>query len=250
MKVKDQSYYKRRMQTQLGIINDMGYQLNDQSVIMDLGCGDGNLVNEYRNNGLQAFGCDFQFKEGPNVALLREQGIIREIDTTNYSLPFEDNSIDLLVSDQVFEHVRDYSSTLNEIGRVFKPGRTSLHFFPSRYVIIEPHVYVPFATVIQKKLWLKFWASMGIKTEGQKGLSAKEIAERNFKYLNCQTHYLSKAQITKHCRHYFNNVRFCEDLFFKYIQRAPALYQLSKMATFLPSVYSTLKTRVLFFSKS
>jgi ubiquinone/menaquinone biosynthesis C-methylase UbiE len=250
MKVKSQSYYERRMQTQLGIIKDMGYQLNDTSVVMDLGCGDGNLVNAYRNNGLQAFGCDFQFKEGPNVAALREQGIIREIDTTNYRLPFDDNSIDFLVSDQVFEHVRDYEATLHEIRRVLKPGGTSLHFFPSRYVIIEPHVHVPFASVIQKKYWLKLWAGMGIKTEGQKGLTAAEIAEKNYKYLNNQTHYLSKAAITKHCRHYFNNVRFCEDLFFKYIQRAPALYKLSKVAFFLPTIYSTMKTRVLFFSKS
>ena len=234
MKVKNPAYYKRRMQAQVGIINDMGYQLQPGSVILDLGCGDGNLVNEYRQSGLEAYGCDFQFKEGPNVTALREKGIIREIDTTNYRLPFEDNSIDFLVSDQVFEHVKDYSSTLNEISRVLKPGGTSLHFFPSRYVIIEPHVHVPFASVIQKKYWLKLWASMGVKTEAQKGLSAAEIAERNYRYLNSQTHYLSKADITKHCRHYFNNVRFCEDLFFKYIQRAPALYQLSKVAFFCP----------------
>ncbi len=250
MKVKTIAYYRQRMQTQMGIIKDLGYDINKESVILDLGCGDGNLVHQYREQGMQAFGCDFRFKDGPFVEDQKSKGILKVIDPQTYQLPFEDNSIDFLVSDQVFEHVKDYPSTLNEIKRVLKPGGTSLHFFPSRYVVFEPHVHVPFASVIQKKGWLKMWASLGIKTEAQKGLGAAEIAERNYQYLTSQTHYLSKAQITKHCKTYFNNVRFCEDLFFKYIKRAPALYPLSKVAFFLPVIYSTMKTRVLFFSKS
>jgi len=133
----------QRMQTQIGIVRDLGYKLDHKSVILDLGCGNGNLVNEYRKNGYQAYGCDFEFNNDPNVTYLQESGIIRKINSTIYRLPFDDNSIDFLTSEQVFEHVMDYSTTLSEIKRVLKPNGFSLHFFPSRYKIIESHVYVP-----------------------------------------------------------------------------------------------------------
>ena len=249
MKEKNQSYFNKRMQTQLGIINDMGYNLDQQSVILDLGCGNGNLVKAYRDNGFQAYGCDFQFKEGPFVDDMLHQSIIRTISSNAYKLPFDDNSIDFLVSDQVFEHVKDYPSTLSEIYRVLKPGGASLHFFPSRYVLIEPHVHIPFASVFQNYYWLKLWAFLGIRTQEQKGLSAKETADKNYQYLRNQTIYLTKSQIKEHCDAYFSRTRFCEDLFFKYIQRAPFLFSLSKKLFFLPSLYSTVRTRVLFFSK-
>lgn len=253
MKVKNDQYYKRRMQAQVGIIRDMGYALDQQSVVLDLGCGNGNLVHAYRKDGYQAYGCDFKFKDGPFVEEMHSQQVIRQIESNStdgtYRLPFADNSVDFLISDMVFEHVKDYPSTLQEISRVLKPGGISLHFFPSRYVPIEPHVFVPFATIFQNYTWLKFWALLGIKTKEQRGLSAKEIAEKNYQYLTSQTIYLTKSEIKAYCNRHFSKVRFCEDYFFRYIQRAPYLYQLSKVFFFLPSVYSTLKTRVLFFSK-
>lgn len=249
MKVKDQNYYTRRMQTQLGIIKDLGYNLDQQSIVLDLGCGNGNIVREYRNHGYNAYGCDFSFKDGPFVADMQEKGIIKQIDSSSYKLPFDDNSIDFVISDQVFEHVKDYPATLQEVHRVLKPGGISLHFFPSRYKIIESHVHIPFASVLQNYYWLKLWALLGIRTREQRGLSAKEAANRNHEYLINQTIYLTKSEITSHCARYFGTIRFCEDIFFKYIQRAPVLYKLSQVASFLPVLYSTLRTRVLFFSK-
>jgi ubiquinone/menaquinone biosynthesis C-methylase UbiE len=154
-----------------------------------------------------------------------------------------------VISDQVFEHVKDYPATLQEVHRVLKPGGISLHFFPSRYVLIEPHVHIPFASVLQNYYWLRLWASLGMRTREQKGLSAKETADRNYDYLSKQTIYLTKSEITSHCARFFGTIRFCEDIFIKYIQRVPMLYKLSKVASFLPVLYSTLRTRVLFFSK-
>jgi ubiquinone/menaquinone biosynthesis C-methylase UbiE len=249
MKVKDRDYYTRRMQTQLGIIRDLGYTLDRQSVVLDLGCGNGNIVKAYRDQSYQAYGCDFNFKDGPFVSKMKEKGIIRQIDSSNYTLPFDDNSVDFVISDHVFEHVKDYPATLHEVHRILKPGGISLHFFPSRYVLIEPHVHIPFASVLQNYYWLRLWALLGIRTREQKGLSAKETADRNYDYLSKQTIYLTKSEITSHCARFFGTIRFCEDIFIKYIQRVPMLYKLSKVASFLPVLYSTLRTRVLFFSK-
>jgi len=238
----------QRMLTQIGIVRDLGYNLDQNSVILDLGCGNGNLVNEYRKNGYQAYGCDFEFNDGPNVVYLQEKGIIRKINTAIYKLPFEDNSIDFLTSEQVFEHVMDYSTTLSEIKRVLKPNGFSLHFFPSRYKVIEPHVYVPFASINQKYYWLLIWAFLGVRNEYQKGLTAKETAYKNYHFLKNRTSYLTRSKIKKICKMYFSNVRFCENLFLKYIRRAPILSRLSKVFLFLPLLYSTMRARVLFLS--
>lgn len=240
--------YYQRMQTQLGVIRDLGYKLDPAARILDLGCGRGNLVREYRLNGYQAYGCDFDFPHDPLDPSLKEQGVLRKINMENgYRLSFEDNSFDCVLSDQVFEHVMDYDSTLAEVQRIAKPNGIGLHYFPSRYKIVEVHVNVPFASVIRKKDWLKFWAHMGIRNQFQKGLSATETAERNYEFLNTQTAYLKKAEIERHCRKYFAEVRFCEDIFLKYVQQGRTISGLSRLFPFIPSVYSAMHSRVLFF---
>lgn len=239
----------QRMNTQLGIISDLGFTLSKDAVIVDLGCGNCDLVNEYRKAGFNAYGCDFKFKESDFVTSLLALGIVKYIDLDNYKLPFENNSVDFLITDQVFEHVQDYPCTLAEIKRVLKPEGISLNFFPSRYVIIEPHVHVPFASIFQNYNWLKFWAILGIRTKRQKGLSATATASENLKYLKARTVYLKKSEIKDHCSYYFNKVRFSEDIFFKYMKRSSLLFPLSKIFFFLPALYSTVKTRVLFFGK-
>ena len=40
----------------------------------------------------------------------------------NYRLPFQDHSIDVAISSQVFEHVANYVTVFRELGRVLKPS--------------------------------------------------------------------------------------------------------------------------------
>ncbi len=235
------------MTSQLGIIQELGFQINRDSVILDLGCGSGNLINEYRKNGYQAYGCDFDFR--PDViASFAEHGIIKKISTDKYRLPFESDSIDFVFSDQVFEHVIDYPETLSEIKRILKPNGFSLHFFPSRYKIIEVHVNVPFSSVIKNKFWLTLWAYLGVRNNYQKGISARNVATLNHEFLNTRTNYLTRSQIKNYCKLYFRDVRFCEKNFFKHVQRTPYLYRLSNIFPLVPLIYSELHSRVLFFT--
>jgi ubiquinone/menaquinone biosynthesis C-methylase UbiE len=236
----------QRVQAQLGIIRDLGYILDHKSKILDLGCGNGDLVYAYREKGYKAYGCDFVFRVGFNKDQLMESGIISLIKSGIYELPYEDNSFDFVVSEQVFEHVKDYSTTLSEIKRVLKPEGFSLHFFPSRYKIIETHLFIPFASTIQNYYWLLFWAYLGVRNEYQKGISARQAAERNYKYLKNNTNYLSKSEIRGFCQMYFRKVIFSEAIFFKYIRRLPILFKLASSISFLPALYSTLYSRILF----
>ena len=58
-------------------------------------------------------------------------------------IPFADGSFDLIVSNQVFEHVKDLDGVLDEISRVLVPGGCLLALFPTREVLREGHLGVP-----------------------------------------------------------------------------------------------------------
>lgn len=238
-----------RMRCQLGIANDLGYELPPGAVIVDLGCGDGELVHEYRASGYEAYGCDYRFKPGPHVDELVGAGVIRTI-ADPYRLPFEDESVDLVLSDQVLEHVSDYPTTLAEIRRVLKPHGLSLHIFPSRYSLLEPHVGVPGATILRGRRWLRLWAALGIRSADQLGLSPSEVAEGNHKYLNERTFYIGKREIERYAGEVFPYVRFCERQFLKHSVRGRAAYTLSRALPFVPALYSGLRSRVLLLARS
>jgi len=200
---------------------------------------------DFIQDGYNAFGCDIAFKEGPNVAHLSGTGHIRLVDKTTYRLPFDNGIFDVVISDQVFEHVQDYKAALREICRVLRPDGISVHFFPSRYIPIEPHVHVPFASIIQSYPWLRLWAGLGIRSPTQRGLTATEVAKKNYTYLTTSTNYLPRKKIVEEFSHFFNKVAFAEQFFLKYSRRGQLIYKLSSIVPFIPAVYSTLGSRVV-----
>ena len=218
--------------------------------ILDFGCGNGNLVFEFRKKNYQAFGCDFKFKEGKNVEDLYKKNLIRLIETP-YRLPFENNFFDIVISDNVFEHVMDYQPTLSEICRVLRPGGGSLHFFSSRYRFLEVHKNVPFGSIIKTKIWFQLWAYLGIKSNHQRatGMSTDEIIDDNYNYLNKYTNYLKKDDLKKNVLTFFDEVKFAENYFLKHSDRGKYIYPICYVFPFIASLYSTFRTRVMYCSK-
>ena len=238
-----------KVQRQINIIKDLGHELSPKAMILDLGCGNGDAVMGFINSGYQAYGCDFSFSNGVHAQDLHEKGLIRKINESPYTLPFPDNTFDVVLSDQVFEHVKDYASTLAEISRVLKPEGVGLHYIPSRYSIIEQHVYVPLATLIQQRWWLLLWAYLGIRKKQQRGMPAAAVAQRNFDFLRGHTNYLKRSDIVHHFSANFRNIVFCEDIFIRnnqHSRKSIFLYRLSNVFKFIPKVYSTMRMMVLF----
>jgi ubiquinone/menaquinone biosynthesis C-methylase UbiE len=225
------------------ILNELGYTIGPQSTILDFGCDKGNLVYEYRKLGFHAFGAD--------ITLSEENDLLRRIDSSAcYRIPFEDETFDFVSSNFVFEHVADYSSALSEIWRVLKPGGYSLHIFPPKYIPIEPHIFVPFAGVIQSYAWLLFWAFVGIRNSFQKDLHYKEVAKRNFITLRKDHNYLSKRKIREHVLSYFQNITFAEEHLIKHSYGyARYLYPIVRRFSFVARVYSAFHCRVIVFKK-
>lgn len=231
------------------IVKELGYEISPDSVIMDLGCGSGELVQELCELGYRAFGCGtrFNMQENVDTESMMSKGIIREIDFKNYRLPFEDDTFDFIFSQSVFEHVKNYEETISEVARVLKPNGCCLHAFVSRYKAIEAHVNVPFASIVQTYWWIYFWVLLGVHNEWQDCKTTKEKALRYYNYLKEETNYLSKKRIREYFKTQFRDVIFCETLLNKFSpRRGKYLYALSKYFPFLPSLYSTFHSRLIF----
>ena len=51
------------------------------------------------------------------------------MDSDTFRIPFENEKFDIVISNQVFEHVADYDLAFKEISRVLKKEGISLNFF-------------------------------------------------------------------------------------------------------------------------
>jgi SAM-dependent methyltransferase len=213
------------------ILTDLGVNLSDTTKILDWGCGAGEVVSHGRAAGFQAFGCDFD-TTAEHCSRIESP----------YRLPYPDAHFDVVISNQVLEHVMDYDSSLAELARVLKPGGAFLHMFPSRWIPIEPHVFVPFATVIRNRAWLALWALLGVRNQFQRRMPALERARTNHAYLLNHTNYLTRRSIEHYFSRHFGDVKFVERSFLRHSPRARAFASVP----FADAIYSTFRGRVLF----
>ncbi len=97
--------------------------------VLDVGCGRRTYIaNLVPNKSTLLVGLDYDFQE-----------IRHNIDLTNLvvsdaarALPFENDSIDLLTTRSVLEHLSDVDQFFNESHRVLSPGGYIIHIMPGR----------------------------------------------------------------------------------------------------------------------
>ncbi len=226
------------------VLSDSSMAIPSQAYVLDFGCGKGHTVNFLRNQGYNAFGVDIVSEE--DWQQYPDSSFFAHLDMKDYRIPFVDNTFDLVLSWQVFEHVQNYDQVLAELHRVLKPGGICLHIFPSRWRLFEAHVFVPFAGVFQNLPYLAFFALLGIRNSYQKGLSWQETTQHNVDYLRSSTNYLSRKQIIQRVRGYFDNLQFVESSFIKH---SPGKAHRLRFFPGIAGVYSTFWTRVILFTK-
>lgn len=194
----------------------IGFTPTPESAILDFGCGGGQRVQGLRHRGLQAFGCDIALPQRPvgRLAEYMRQEVVRPIGAEPYRIPFADDTFDLVFSVTVLEHVMDYDAVLAEIRRVLKPDGISVHVFPGPWQFIESHVFVPWASKLQWRWWLRLWALAGIRNRYQGGFSARRTADVNYAFLKHETNYLSRREIRGYASRHFNDCRFLEEATF------------------------------------
>jgi len=105
--------------------------LTADAEILEIGTGTGGMLHALLARGLRARGVEI------NPALIAESrlwyGELPVATVAGVELPFSDASFDLVLSFDVFEHIRDSDAHLREVSRVLKPGGRYLVQTPSKW---------------------------------------------------------------------------------------------------------------------
>jgi SAM-dependent methyltransferase len=103
---------------------------SDPLVLLDVGCWDGAATERYaRALGARALG--IEVFEAPAVAA-QSRGIeVARIDLESEPFPWADGSVDVVVCNQVFEHLKNVWRPMSEIHRVLRPGGWALLSVPN-----------------------------------------------------------------------------------------------------------------------
>lgn len=223
------------------LLDASGHPLPGGAKLLDFGCGQGAMVRVFHDHGFDAYGCDF----ATNMADFDSR--LCPLATDPYRVPFEDGEFDCVISDQVFEHVQDYEAALSEIRRVLRPGGVSLHLFPPRFCLREPHTFVPLATIFQNHGWLLLWSALGVRNQFQGGKLTREVARLNHVFLREQTTYYSRHRLLQKARRVFPSARLIEQeiLASRPTRRSQLLSTGARRFPLIATVFCELKMRGL-----
>src|SRR5882757_2835465 len=108
--------------------------------ILDFGCGQGQLVKLGLDRGMDIFGVDAfsdDYHSWRHQAVEIGEDRIQSI--VGGRIPFDNDAFDVVVANQVFEHIESPLPVLIEIARVLRPGGSFLALFPDSSVWFEGH---------------------------------------------------------------------------------------------------------------
>ncbi len=200
---------------------------SDTIKILDAGCGNGILIyylNKYLplfnpgkkftiygfdliDHGVQKesyFKKTFSFLK-ENVPEIEWEERIKMIKSQD-GWPFDNESFDFVVSNQVLEHVWDHDQFFKENHRVLSEKGFSIHLFPIKELLIDGHAFLP--KVHKLNSWdaiyrkVKFYSKLGLgryRTEkriynNDVTFYSKVWADKIYHYCNYQTYQeISKA---------------------------------------------------------
>ncbi len=110
---------------------------------LDVGCSAGFIADSLASAGARTTGVDI---DEPGLAKARA----RFGDQVDFrlgrgeALPLDDESVDVVVLNHIYEHVVDPEGVLADIRRVLRPGGVLYAGLGHRYQVLEPHYRLPF----------------------------------------------------------------------------------------------------------
>jgi SAM-dependent methyltransferase len=212
-------------------------QSNSTFNVLDYGCGAGELISLGRGRGMNFFGADLFYAEGEyGRQEIDRKGwlgtIVREL-RSDGSIDFPSCFFDLVVSNQVFEHVENLDLVLSQIFRVLKPGGKLLSIFPCLDTWREAHCHIPFVHRFPKsKLRIRYMLLMSRVGFGDDPVLTEQSARNSLEWIDTYCFYRRRREILETFRRLFR-VQSIEDNYIDFrLSRHPRLRRLVPLVRF------------------
>jgi SAM-dependent methyltransferase len=180
--------------------------------VLDYGCGSGRTVRAGRERGLEIYGTDVFYGGSQSRAEAAASGLLGDVirEMQDGRIPFPVGSFDLVMNNQVMEHVEDLDAVLREIHRVLRPGGTVLSVFPSVDVWREGHIGIPFSHWFKKRSRIRFfytWAlrKAGMGTWKEQAPTAQQWTIDKLDWIDRWTRYRTRGEIFESYGRLFSN---------------------------------------------
>lgn len=157
-------------------------------VLLDFGCGNGAQTIEFLSTGCKIIAVDIDY----NDLCIFKENLKSQVDSIillQYGgslLPIQSNSVDVVVSYEVIEHVSDESFALREMYRVLKPHGDLVISVPNKGWVFETHGAnlpllpwnrVPFFSYLPYSIHRRFAKARIYRRKDIKGLLEKHSFE-------------------------------------------------------------------------
>lgn len=114
--------------TPLALWNLKHLDIKPDDIVLDVGCGGGININRMAEKAKKVYGVDYSIE---SVKLSREvnrdligQGKVEVLESDVQSLPFEDNTFDIITAFETVYFWPNIEKSFGEVKRVLKPGGT------------------------------------------------------------------------------------------------------------------------------
>jgi ubiquinone/menaquinone biosynthesis C-methylase UbiE len=111
--------------------------------IIDLGSSAGFISDELHKAGAEVTGVDID-EPGLEKARQRFGDKVQFVCADGEKLPWDDDSVDAIVFNHIYEHVVDPDAVMSEIRRVLKPTGVAYLGLGNKLGVMEPHYRLPF----------------------------------------------------------------------------------------------------------
>ena len=150
----DISHKQPKVDKVLSILRADGALDEHGGIAIDIGCSIGFFANALAPYYDTVFGLDIDTHALGEAQKLPENDADNLVFLTadSLNLPFEDDTVDLILCNHTYEHVPDAAILFAEIFRVLKPGGRCYLGAASRLILVEPHYHLPFLSWLPKPL--------------------------------------------------------------------------------------------------
>lgn len=129
------------------ILDITGKYLLPPARLLDFGCGAADVAALALERGYDSYGADTFLGVGDSsqnhVIAAKKLGARAVTISPGAPMPFVKGFFDGVISNQVFEHVREIEKVSDEIARVVRPGGILLALMPTSEILWEDHLKMP-----------------------------------------------------------------------------------------------------------